>query len=45
MKMLPILLLFQCVVVRAYMGSIPFAKDAHVFEPNQDALIAWNGDE
>jgi len=46
MKTLPVLLLlFPFLTVKADMGSIPFAPDAHVFEPNQDALIAWSGDE
>ena len=26
-------------------GSIPFVPDAKIFEPNQRALIAWNGTE
>ncbi len=26
-------------------GSIPFIKGIQIFEPSQDALIAWNGEE
>jgi hypothetical protein len=29
----------------ADMGSIPFEKGVRVVEPNQDAIIAWNGKE
>lgn len=31
--------------VHADRGSIPFMGDVEVYEPNQDALIAWNGVE
>jgi hypothetical protein len=31
--------------VRADRGAIPFRPKVTVFEPNQRALIAWNGDE
>lgn len=31
--------------VRADRGAIPFTPRVTVFEPNQRALIAWNGDE
>ncbi len=30
---------------RADMGSIPFKKGVRIVEPNQDAIIAWNGKE
>lgn len=30
---------------RADMGSIPFKKGVRIFEPKQDAIIAWNGKE
>lgn len=29
----------------ADMGSIPFTKGVRIVEPNQDAIIAWNGKE
>ena len=29
----------------ADMGSIPFKKGVRIVEPNQDAIIAWNGKE
>lgn len=29
----------------ADMGSIPFKKEVRIVEPNQDAIIAWNGRE
>ena len=29
----------------ADMGSIPFKRKARIVEPNQDAIIAWNGKE
>ncbi len=32
-------------VVSADRGSIPFKINAQVFEPTQDTLIAWNGEE
>jgi hypothetical protein len=30
---------------RADMGSMPFKKGVQIVEPNQDAIIAWNGKE
>jgi hypothetical protein len=30
---------------RSDMGSIPFKKGIRIVEPNQDAIIAWNGKE
>lgn len=30
---------------RADMGSMPFKKGVRIVEPNQDAIIAWNGKE
>lgn len=32
-------------IVQADRGSIPFKPDVKIFEPNQNALIAWNGIE
>ncbi len=32
-------------MLRADMGSIPFDPDVQIFEPNQNAFIAWNGVE
>lgn len=32
-------------VVRADRGSIPFKAGVEIFEPNQRALLAWNGEE
>lgn len=39
-----IILLFPA-AVSADRGSIPFEINAKIFEPSQDTLIAWNGEE
>jgi hypothetical protein len=45
----PLVLTFALIVstlaLRADRGAIPFRAKVTVFEPNQRALIAWNGDE
>lgn len=33
------------ITCRADMGSIPFKAGVRIMEPNQDAIIAWNGKE
>lgn len=33
------------IMCRADMGSIPLKKGVRIVEPNQDAIIAWNGKE
>lgn len=38
-------LLVLSVAAGADRGSIPFLPDVEIFEPNQRAMIAWNGDE
>lgn len=40
-----LLIIILAPAVSADRGSIPFIKDIAIFEPNQDALIAWNGEE
>jgi hypothetical protein len=40
-----IFVLLGAVRVQADRGAIPFHPEATIFEPNQRALIAWNGDE
>lgn len=40
-----IILLFLPTHALADRGSIPFIEGIQIFEPNQDALIAWNGEE
>jgi hypothetical protein len=49
-KMTPIraILLFSLALTflcHADMGSIPFKEEVRIVEPNQDAIIAWNGKE
>ena len=38
-------LLACAAAARADRGSIPYRPDVQVFEPNQRAMIAWNGEE
>jgi hypothetical protein len=49
MKILLVALLVALIAsveaVRADRGAIPFRAKVTVFEPNQRALVAWNGDE
>jgi len=48
MKMLSALLpvsLCLATMAAADMGSIPYKKEARIYEPSQKALIAWNGEE
>ena len=40
-----IFLIFISANTSADRGSIPFIKGVQIFEPSQDALIAWNGEE
>lgn len=41
-----LLVTLSCTVpCRADMGSIPFKREARIVEPEQDAIIAWNGKE
>ena len=40
-----LLSLALAMMCRADMGSIPFKKGVRIVEPNQDAIIAWNGKE
>ena len=40
-----IILLIFSTNVSADRGSIPFTVGVNIFEPSQDALIAWNGEE
>ncbi len=44
---LAIVTLLSCLAFTAPadMGSIPFDPDVEIFEPKQNALIAWNGNE
>jgi len=45
MKKLFIFILFLSISLLADRGSIPFRPDVRIFEPNQRAMIAWNGEE
>ena len=40
-----IIVAFFSITTSADRGSIPFIAGIDIFEPNQDALIAWNGEE
>jgi hypothetical protein len=40
-----LLLVVFALTCHADMGSIPFKKGVRIVEPNQDAIIAWNGKE
>lgn len=40
-----IIMLIFSTNVSADRGSIPFTVGVNIFEPSQDALIAWNGEE
>lgn len=45
LAILPLLLVLPGPGLRADRGSIPFRPDVRIFEPNQRALISWNGKE
>lgn len=45
LSLILLLVIFLAPAVSADRGSIPFIQDIDIFEPNQDALIAWNGEE
>jgi hypothetical protein len=44
-SLMVVILLAWTSAARADRGSIPFKLDVKIYEPNQDALIAWNGRE
>lgn len=43
--LLLVFLLLMPAAVNADRGSIPYIPGVRIFEPSQDALIAWNGEE
>jgi hypothetical protein len=45
MKRILKILLISCAISLADRGLIPFDPNITIFEPNQRAMIAWNGDE